>query len=98
MIIRLGVWLIVLSIFLFVLTTLGLVNTFQDVSTLSGSEKSSALAKGISINMWYTIFGSIVGLTGSMVLVIGLVLRYKAKRDLESELRSVARSLENFEE
>lgn len=97
MIIRLGVWLIVLAIFLFVLTTLGLVNTFQDNSNLVGAEKADALAKGLSINFWYTMFGAIVGLSGSIVLAIGLALRYKTKRDLEAELKAIAKEYENPE-
>lgn len=97
MIIRLGVWLIILAILLFVLTTLGLVNTFQDTSTMAGSQKAEALAKGISVNLWYTTFGAIVGVTGSIVLAIGIVLHYKAKSNLESQLRAISNEYEDPE-
>ena len=84
--IRIGIWLIVTCVLLVILTVVGMINGFNDISGLTGSAKASALAKSVSINLWYTVVGVNLGIVGSILLTIGLIRKYRAKPEVEKDL------------
>ena len=96
MMIKAGIWMLLFSKCLFVLSAIGLIYGFNKFSSIDSAQNSEFITEVITRNTWLSISGLIIVLVAVSLLVVAKLTTYLQKNRKMDELEEIVEEIEEL--